>query len=100
MASCRRNRNALCSILVNGINIEDPIGVKSEVLNHFRNLFAKPWKKRPSLNGPFKSIGDANDFGLLEAEFTEVEISNAIKSCGGNKAPGPDGFNLGFFQKC
>ncbi|XP_028059460.1 uncharacterized protein LOC114263159 [Camellia sinensis] len=95
-----RNRNALCSILVNGINIEDPIGVKSEVLNHFRNLFAKPWKKRPSLNGRFKSIGDANDFGLLEAEFTEVEISNAIKSCGGNKAPGPDGFNLGFFQKC
>ncbi|CAL5403808.1 unnamed protein product [Camellia sinensis] len=37
---------------------------------------------------------------MLEAEFTEKEVRNAIKSCEGNKAPGPDGFNLAFFKKC
>ncbi|XP_028053421.1 uncharacterized protein LOC114257814 [Camellia sinensis] len=55
---------------------------------------------RPTLNGPFKSIGEGHDSGFLEAEFSEEEILSAIKSCGGNKALGPDGFNMSFFQKC
>lgn len=36
---------------------------------------------------------------MLEAEFSEEEIKVAVKDCDGNKAPGPDGFNLFCFQK-
>ncbi|GJR80556.1 putative RNA-directed DNA polymerase [Tanacetum coccineum] len=36
----------------------------------------------------------------LEGVFSEDEAWNAIKGCGSNKAPGPDGFNFGFIQKC
>lgn len=36
----------------------------------------------------------------LEAEFIEEETKNVIKCCDGNKAPGPDGFNMSFFKKC
>lgn len=35
----------------------------------------------------------------MEVEFSEEEIWAAIKECNGNKAPGPDGFNLMCFQK-
>ncbi|XP_071740387.1 uncharacterized protein [Rutidosis leptorrhynchoides] len=35
----------------------------------------------------------------LELPFCEKEIWEAIKDCGGTKAPGPDGFNLSFYKK-
>ncbi|KAE8678318.1 hypothetical protein F3Y22_tig00111427pilonHSYRG00438 [Hibiscus syriacus] len=33
---------------------------------------------------------------FLEQEFYEEEVWDVVKSCSSNKAPGPDGFNLGF----
>ncbi|KAL4383180.1 hypothetical protein GQ457_15G018340 [Hibiscus cannabinus] len=35
----------------------------------------------------------------LEAEFTEEEVWRAISSSDSNKAPGPDGLNMGFFKR-
>ncbi|XP_071700540.1 uncharacterized protein [Rutidosis leptorrhynchoides] len=35
----------------------------------------------------------------LEVSFTECEVIEAIKGCGKNKAPGPDGFNIKFYSK-
>ncbi|XP_071688112.1 uncharacterized protein [Rutidosis leptorrhynchoides] len=42
------------------------------------------------------TISEASD---LELSFCEKEIWEAIKNCGGTKAPGPDGFNLSFYKK-
>ena len=36
---------------------------------------------------------------MLEREF-EKEIIEALKKVEGDKAPGPDGFTMVFFQKC
>ncbi|XP_071738732.1 uncharacterized protein [Rutidosis leptorrhynchoides] len=33
----------------------------------------------------------------LEAQFSDVEIWEAVKGCASNKAPSPDGFNMRFF---
>ncbi|XP_028064204.1 uncharacterized protein LOC114267362 [Camellia sinensis] len=102
MARCRSNRNAICSILVSGITVEEPLAIKAEVFKHFSNMFEESWRVRPTLNGPFKSIGEGHDSGFLEAEFSEEEILSTIKSCGGNKALGPSvssvyqWFELGF----
>ncbi|KAJ9541035.1 LOW QUALITY PROTEIN: hypothetical protein OSB04_027541 [Centaurea solstitialis] len=41
------------------------------------------------------SVEEASD---LERPFEEDEIWAAIKSCGGDKSPGPDGFTFGFFK--
>lgn len=35
---------------------------------------------------------------VLEEPFSEEEIWEVVKTCDGNKAPGPDGFNLNFFK--
>ncbi|XP_028090713.1 uncharacterized protein LOC114290913 [Camellia sinensis] len=100
MASSRRVRNSLCSIAVNGTVKEDPVEVRAAVQQHFINQFTEPWRNRPRLSGPFVSIGDREVVELLEAKFSENEIVAAVKSCEGNKAPGPDGFNLMMFKKC
>ncbi|KAL9683503.1 hypothetical protein QQ045_015325 [Rhodiola kirilowii] len=36
---------------------------------------------------------------FLENNITEEEILSAIKECDGNKAPGPDEFNINFYKK-
>uniref|UniRef100_A0A2N9FK77 Transposase MuDR plant domain-containing protein n=1 Tax=Fagus sylvatica TaxID=28930 RepID=A0A2N9FK77_FAGSY len=53
---------------------------------------------RPLLDGmPFSSIS-AEDAEILD--FEEDEIHNVIKNFKGDKAPGPDGFPLAFYQAC
>ncbi|CAL5339713.1 unnamed protein product [Camellia sinensis] len=99
MASSRQARNTINSITVGNASFEEPNAVKQEVWNHFSNMFTDDWKIRPVLTGDFKSVRSSPSFHLLEAEFSEEEIWAAIKDCNGNKAPGPDGFNLLFFQK-
>ena len=37
---------------------------------------------------------------MLEREFEKEEIIEALKEAEGDKAPGPDGFTMAFFQKC
>jgi len=47
----------------------------------------------------FLSI-DANESIWLEREFEEEEVRDVIRNLNGDKAPGPDGFTMAFFQKC
>ncbi|CAL5412431.1 unnamed protein product [Camellia sinensis] len=99
MASNRNSRNSLCSVMVNGSLVEEPIVVRLEVKSHFMNHFSESWATRPSLSGQFKNIGGRQAAELLE-DFTEEEVRYVIKNSDGNKAPEPDGFNLAFYKKC
>ncbi|XP_028068451.1 uncharacterized protein LOC114271028 [Camellia sinensis] len=99
MASRRQRKNFLDSVVVEGRRVEDPVQVKQEVVRHFSQLFSEDWKLRPKLLGPFAIISPA-DVGSLEAAFTEDEVWEAVQACDGNKAPGPDGFNLNFIKSC
>ena len=40
------------------------------------------------------------DSGRLEAPFSEEEVIAALGEMAGDKAPGPDGFSIAFFQQC
>ncbi|XP_028122982.1 uncharacterized protein LOC114320085 [Camellia sinensis] len=93
MASRRQRKNLLDSFVVEGTWVENPVQVKQEVAMHFNVLFSENWKVRPKILGPFAVISTV-DVGNLEIEFLEDEAWNAVKDYDGNKAPGPDGFNL------
>lgn len=97
MACSRKTMNTLCSILINGSVVEDPQDVRAAIQNHFFTLFSDSWCSRPVLLGPFKTIGEDQSADLLESPFSEPEVKAAIRNCEGNKAPGPDGFNLNMF---
>ncbi|GJV56777.1 RNA-directed DNA polymerase, eukaryota [Tanacetum coccineum] len=92
----QRNNLAIRGILVDGAWIEDPIAVKNEFLNHFRDRFNSPCSERFVLDMDFPNkltIDQKND---LERPFTKEEIKGAIWDCGLNKSPGPDGDNSSF----
>ena len=99
-ASSRNKRNLLNSVLVENEHIEEPSRMKEAVMQHFKKAFSEQWQGRPKLGGRFKSINGNEKAAKLEVEFSESEIWNAVKECDGNKAPGPDGFNLFAIKKC
>ncbi|KAL4368761.1 hypothetical protein GQ457_05G033270 [Hibiscus cannabinus] len=73
---------------------------EERVFEFFRKHFNAPnrgWKAK--LNVMFKQL-HPDLAGSLERPFPEAEFKEAIWSCEESKAPGPDGFNLGFFKKC
>ncbi|XP_039060736.1 uncharacterized protein LOC120204786 [Hibiscus syriacus] len=98
-ASVRRKRNALNAILVNGNFVHDPNVIKSTVRDHFFKAFNDQFTLQVEDIGlDFSSITLEQSL-RLEKEFTEEEIWESIESCNGNKAPGPDGLNMGFFKR-
>jgi hypothetical protein len=48
---------------------------------------------------PLDSIREADQI-LLERRFEKEEILDVLHSANGDKAPGPDGFTMAFFQQC
>ncbi|XP_071687207.1 uncharacterized protein [Rutidosis leptorrhynchoides] len=97
--SLRRNYNKtnIRGVSVNGAWCVDPVTIKEAAASHFQTLFSEVGNERPSLDGlSYMSISEqeATD---LELPFSEAEVRESVNCCGSSKAPGPDGFNLGFF---
>uniref|UniRef100_A0A251UE24 Putative RNA-directed DNA polymerase, eukaryota, Reverse transcriptase zinc-binding domain protein n=1 Tax=Helianthus annuus TaxID=4232 RepID=A0A251UE24_HELAN len=91
-------RNRINGLLFQNRYITEPSEIKDETWRWFKNLFKEPIRRRPeflSLDVP--SISTPSGTFLCES-FSEKEIWSAIKSCDGDKAPGPDGFSLKFFK--
>ena len=49
--------------------------------------------------GYFACIGEDERLAL-EGEFFKEEVIQVLMEMEGDKAPGPDGFTMAFFQKC
>uniref|UniRef100_A0A2N9H4Z9 Reverse transcriptase domain-containing protein n=1 Tax=Fagus sylvatica TaxID=28930 RepID=A0A2N9H4Z9_FAGSY len=77
MANSNRRKNYLGSLEVDGCLYEDKEDIKTQVEN-----FIIPSTKRVSL-------------GARREEVVQV-----LQNLQGDKAPGPDGFTIAFFQKC
>uniref|UniRef100_A0A2N9EFL4 Reverse transcriptase domain-containing protein n=1 Tax=Fagus sylvatica TaxID=28930 RepID=A0A2N9EFL4_FAGSY len=56
--------------------------------------------RRPYLEGIQFDAISAEDALWIERPFEETEIESVVQGCNGDKAPGPDGFSLAFFQNC
>ena len=70
------------------------------MVSYYSQLFSDDEVRRPLLDGlDFSSIKDV-DSTVLEAPFTEEEVSGVIKGMASDKAPSPDGFSMAFFQCC
>ncbi|GKV04879.1 hypothetical protein SLEP1_g16976 [Rubroshorea leprosula] len=92
----RRQRNMIHGVDDKGTWIDDPDQVKLIILDHFKNQFSSQPQNRPSLEHMFSNRLSRKDREMLEAEFTNEEIKEAVFSCASDKAPGPDGFNFHF----
>ena len=98
-ASYRRRKNHLFKLQTG-----ERVATTQEAMNHlstefYQELIGQPQPRQTTLNlanldFPVVELAD------LEVDFTEKEIWEAIKELPPDKAPGPDGFSLRFFQTC
>uniref|UniRef100_A0A2N9FRM3 Reverse transcriptase domain-containing protein n=1 Tax=Fagus sylvatica TaxID=28930 RepID=A0A2N9FRM3_FAGSY len=90
----------LDKLLINGV----PSTSQDEICDHialfYEQLYMEDGYCRPTLDEvDFTSI-TAKDAVWLDRPFKEMEIEDVVRGCNGDKALGPDGFSLAFFQHC
>lgn len=67
-----------------------------EIFDYFKDQFKDPIINRPRFESSnFKKLTE-NQSSFLQQPFTDEEIIKAASLCGGEKAPGPDGFTFNF----
>jgi len=65
----------------------------------YNSLFTEQFIWRPNLDLSFDSIGE-DEVIWLEKTFKECEVFEVMKALNRDKAPGPNGFTMAFFQAC
>lgn len=95
----RYNKGNIRGLMVNGFWCEDPMAIKAELVRYYKLLFSEGCSIRPLFCCDRVEKIMVEEATSLEKEFSEGEIMDAIRSCGGDKAPGPDGFNFKYIRK-
>lgn len=74
--------------------------IRDHILNFYKELFAETEKWRSKWSDEELIKISEEEKIWLEEPFTSEEVEAVVKMFEGDKAPGPDGFNMYFFQKC
>ena len=100
MANSHSRRNCLSKIKVDGVWLTEEQEIKRGVVRAFKDQLTDPGGWHPSMEGlDFNRIGN-EDAARLEEVFSEEEVLKALSDLNGDKAPGPDGFPIRFWQFC
>ncbi|RVW84239.1 Transposon TX1 uncharacterized 149 kDa protein [Vitis vinifera] len=100
MANAHRRNNSMDKIKINGRWLEEEREVREGIVNAFQQLLSEDQSWKSDIEGlQLKSLNHAEAEGL-EQPFTEAEIHLALMGMNGDKAPGPDGFTVAFWQFC
>ncbi|XP_077212805.1 uncharacterized protein LOC143847904 [Tasmannia lanceolata] len=93
-------RNRIESLEVEGVVVSDRERIIEETIAFYRSLYSADGIVRPIPQDICFSSLSLEAFAGLEIPFSEEEIRIALFSLAQDKAPGPDGFCLAFFQTC
>lgn len=74
--------------------------IEEKIVSYYKNLYEEEMVERPFPEGlEWDSILEI-EASWLERPFEIEEIKTAVFEMADDKAPGPDGFSMGFFQEC
>jgi hypothetical protein len=100
VANLNRRNNSIELLSVNGSVSSDQPAIRDHIVQFYDSLFSEQFSWRPKLDGlDFDSI-DVEEASWLERPFEESEVLDVVKGMNSEKAPGPDGFSMAFFQVC
>jgi hypothetical protein len=100
VANANRRNNSIESLIVNGSPTSDPTIISDHIVRYYESLFAEPMGWRLRLNNLEFDRLNEEEASSLEEPFEEKEVWEVIKGMNRDKAFGPDGFTLAFFQDC
>ena len=98
MANAHRNNNSLDRVKIDGVWLLEEQEVREGIANAYQQMLSEDlgWKAdigRIQLNQISQQEAEN-----LEIPFYENEIQSALMKMNGDKAPGPDGFTMAFWQ--
>ena len=100
LTSSHWNTNTIGKLLINGSPSTSQDEIRDHIVQFSEHLYREDGYRRPYLEGiQFDAIFD-EDALWLERPFEETKIESVVQGCNGDKASGPDGFSLAFFQNC
>ena len=88
----------MVKIKINGAWVSEERDIKEGVVQAFHSLLSETDEWRPRCNGLQVGVLEGEAAILLEAPFSEEEVFGALSDLNGDKAPGPDGFTMAFWQ--
>lgn len=100
MATSHNISNNLNGLVIDGEWSQDQRKIREEVEVYYKKLYSEEHSYRPLLDGMDFNKISMIDNSLLERRFSEKEVWRVVSGMKGDKAPGPDGFTIFFFQKC
>ncbi len=100
MVNSHRRNNYMERVEVDGAIYEVESEVREKVVQFYVSLYQEqePW--RPTVDGLDFDMISEEEQAMLERKFDRDEVLQVVKDLQGDKAPGPDGFTMAFFQKC
>ncbi|RVW40081.1 putative ribonuclease H protein [Vitis vinifera] len=87
-------------ITINGEMLTEDQDVREGIVNAFQNLLSEEPGWRADIEGLQLKQLNSREAENLEVPFSEEEIHFALMEMRGDKAPGPDGFTMAFWQDC
>ena len=78
----------------------DPAAIADCISQFYRQLYVEEVAHKPVLDGVDFSSILVKDASWLDRPFEEEEVFKVIHDRNGDKAPGPNGFSMAFFQSC
>ena len=100
IANSHKKVNSIDRLMVDGVLSSDLAAIADCISQFYRQLYFKDVAHRPVLNDVDFSSISVEDSSWLDRPFEEEEVFGVINDFNGDKAPGPDGFFMAFFQSC
>ena len=98
LSNSHRRNNSISSRLIKGELYTDSDAISNCITQFYINLFLEEEGWRTLLDGlEFSNISSA-DAVWLDIPFDDEEVMSVLHSFNRDKAPGPDGFPMAFFQ--
>jgi hypothetical protein len=100
MANSHRRNNFIGCLNVEGTLTLDPKEVEEGIVQYYRQLYCEtiPWC--PTLTGLSFQTLVSKEANSLVLSFGEDKVLEAVRCMFGDKAPGPNGFTMAFYQAC
>ena len=74
--------------------------MREGVVNVYQQLLSENLDWKADIGGLQLDQISQQEAEFLELPFSEEEVHSALMEMNGDKAPGPDGFTVAFWQKC